>query len=335
MNQESVEALAEQLAAHGRDALIERLRAAFADAAAAHADIVELDEQKLEALVQSSADRADGLQWRRALATLAADALGVPVTEALTHPAVARAQELVGAPSYEHSLAELIRRPVPEAEGAAIEAEAHEPGPAEQDPSAYEQADYEPPEPETVEPETVEPETVEPETAWSHEEPPAPAVESGSAWGSTETATPPAAEQAPETETEAGTETEGETGTGTETETETTGEDGEQHTLRVAAVHLGGVANLPTDDRKIDLRLSDVGLDIMREHDEIMGRLGWDDIEALEVPAHRGRLRRRTPTRAQLVVRTAAGDASFEIPAFSSDELRERVDALFVRYGRK
>ena len=75
--------------------------------------------------MQIAAERADGLQWRRALAGVAAEELGVSVTEALSHPAVARAQTLVGAPSYEQSLAELIARP-----GAA----AHAAGPASRPP---------------------------------------------------------------------------------------------------------------------------------------------------------------------------------------------------------
>ena len=43
--------------------------------------------------MQSAADRADGLQWRRALAEVAAEELGVTSPEALSHPAVARAQD--------------------------------------------------------------------------------------------------------------------------------------------------------------------------------------------------------------------------------------------------
>src|ERR1700691_7019 len=110
-----VETLAERIAARGRGALLERLRVAYSDAAAVHADIVSLDDERIETLVQSAADRADGLQWRRALAGVAAEELDVTIPEALSHPAVARAQTLVGAPSYEQSLAELIARPVPPA----------------------------------------------------------------------------------------------------------------------------------------------------------------------------------------------------------------------------
>jgi len=108
-----VQTLAQRIADRGQDALVARIRTAYADAAAAHADLISLDHERIEAMVQAAAEHADGLQWRRALAGVAAGELGVSVTEALSHPAVARAQALVGAPSYEQSLAELIARPVP------------------------------------------------------------------------------------------------------------------------------------------------------------------------------------------------------------------------------
>jgi hypothetical protein len=228
---DSTEEVAERLAAHGRDALVERLRTAFADAAEAHADIVSIDSERLEALVQRSVDRADGLQWRRALAGVASEQLGIGLTEALRHPAVVRAQELVGAPSYEQSLAELIKRPGPTAD--------------------------EPDEP----------------------------------------------------------------------------DEPDDEALKLTAIHLGGVANLPGSAEEVDLRLSGDGLDIARGGDEILGRLSWSEIDALEVPTARGR-RRRQPGRARLIVRTGSGDASFEIPALSSDELLERIQPLLARYGR-
>src|SRR5437763_12571878 len=67
-------------------------------------------------MVQRAADHADGLQWRRALASVATQELGIGLGEALGHPAVERAQAIVGAPSYEDSLAALEARsdaPVP------------------------------------------------------------------------------------------------------------------------------------------------------------------------------------------------------------------------------
>jgi hypothetical protein len=108
-------------------------------------------------------------------------------------------------------------------------------------------------------------------------------------------------------------------------------QDEEQGRLRVTAIHLGGVANLPREG--IELRLSAHGLDILRDDDEILGRLVWSEIDALEVPSSRVR-RRRNRDRGRLIVRTGHGDASFEVPGFSSDELDARIAPLFARFGR-
>ena len=102
----------------------------------------------------------------------------------------------------------------------------------------------------------------------------------------------------------------------------------------MTAVHLGGVANLPTHKDGLDLRLSGNGLDILEGDGEIIGRLVWEEIDALEVPHVRARRRRQQAPQARLIVRTAHGDASFEIPGFASDELRDRIEPLISRYGR-
>ncbi len=139
-----VETLAQRIADRGQDALVRRLRTAYADAAAAHADLISLDDEQIEAMVQSAAESADGLQWRRALAEVAADELGVSVTEALTHPAVARAQALVGAPSYEQSLAEMIARPVPPPAPQTISGTPAAPAPVPEPPAPEPEPEPEP-----------------------------------------------------------------------------------------------------------------------------------------------------------------------------------------------
>jgi len=107
VNDEVLERAAAQIAQHGRDALVARLRPAFEEAAAAHADVLEIGAKQLESMVQEAADSADGLQWRRALAAVASEELGISLGEALGHPVLTRAQEIAGAPSYEESLASL------------------------------------------------------------------------------------------------------------------------------------------------------------------------------------------------------------------------------------
>lgn len=108
---ETLEHTARRIAEQGREALLARLRPAFEEAAAAHRDALSLDDEQLEQMVQRAADRADGLQWRRALASVATEQLGIGLGEALAHPAVARAQAIVGAPSYEEALNALGAEP--------------------------------------------------------------------------------------------------------------------------------------------------------------------------------------------------------------------------------
>jgi hypothetical protein len=450
----NVDDLSQRIAARGRVALVERLRTAYKDAASAHGDIVSLGEDRLEALVQNAADHADGLQWRRALAGLAAEELGVTIAEALSHPAVVRAQSLVGAPSYEQSLAELITRPIPpplpskqrdyddperppaqidgqlqlsaedEREAAAAAAAAAaEAGSGEPEPEAhFEHAQAELPVTDESHAEGLE-ETIaddshaegfeETITDDSHadgleetiaddaivellpEPDPSFEVDTESYDLSAEHAhgeagdnvwTTPEAEMHSEPEVEVQSEPEaGDVQTEPEADAPTAPADRvaaalglaygtapgdaatgdaagaealEQRTggefvgrapagpevaadspsvgdgvgeLTVTAVHLGGVANLPTGGDGLGLRMSELGLDIMRSGDDIIGRLPWSEIEALEVPSPRRR-RRNHNVAARLVVRTRQGDASFEIPGYSSEELRDRVELRLDRY---
>jgi hypothetical protein len=438
-----LETQAHQLAARGREVLVERMRTAYSDAAAAQADLITLDDTHIEAMVQASADRADGLQWRRALAAVAAEEFGISASEALSHPAVTRAQSLVGAPSYEQSLAELMARPVPppaptpapvqatetavpyseepmqytedsvhyaeepsdelesvEADDVVLELLPEpepdeyvydaEPEPEpEPEPAAYTAgAEPEPegerqPEPAATEPQRVEHETQAYDVEASFgQEPVPPAPTNPFAAPAEPEATH---EQEPELEPEpepepmalaepvvppepvepaAGADafeppTEQHHSAGVAAALEAVSVPGsvpdadepdphaaehhaadepasapveEQIEVSFAAVHLGGVAGLPTKKEGLSVRLSSDGLDIMQDPREIIGRLVWDEIEALEVPNLRVRRRQKT-VRARLVVRTPHGDASFEVPEISADELRDRVEPLMRLYG--
>jgi hypothetical protein len=403
---------AQRLAAQGREALVERLRTAYSDAAAAHADLISLDDARIEAMVQSAADRADGLQWRRALAAVAADQFGVSPADALEHPAVVRAQSLVGAPSYEQSLAELISRPVPLPEPALADHAPAQPAPADHAPAPADHAPAQPaeagdetgaelaeagvPEPEPPEPqpplpepvpepqpeplpepsdqlETVEaddvvlellpePDPVEYETevydveaGFAEEQVPPPPVNPFS----TQTAHEAAAEQEQDQEQEQEQEQDDEyapetaehTHAGVAAAMAAVGADPSTQTPQPTqpvpvqpdvppeetettfpAVHLGGVANLPTKREGLSVRLSEEGLDIMQGPRDIIGRLVWDEIEALEVPNLRPR-RRAKQTRARLIVRTPHGDASFEVPDIPAEDLRERVEPFMRLHG--
>ncbi len=452
------EQIAQRLATRGRDALVERLRNAYAQAAEVHADVLSIDGDRLETIVQGAADRADGLQWRRALADLASGELGISLTDALAHPAVARAQELVGAPSYEDSLAALGRRPAGQVSGErsvngggsqaqpqdeptresmpeddpkpppvvelepdvepreeeeppwqsmaqpdALEADPDPSGYSDPDPPAGEQADPrtdeepdasatapQPRVPGPGAPPGVEPETIVQAPPKRPDDPPSrpePAAgrepfddpDATREWTAHELANVeghegsvgPAGHSLPPQPTHVVPALPPETIAGGHVATPApepfmtgqpvspgwdedepgyeddpgfddepyeqpgglhAGQAEEQDRLRVTAVHLGGVANLPREG--IELRLSAHGLDIMRGDEEILGRLMWSEIDSLEVPSPRVR-RRRNRDRARMVVRTNQGDATFEVPGFSGDELNERVAPLVARFGRR
>lgn len=371
----AVDELSRQIADEGREALVARLRSAYADAAAAHADIVSLTDARIEELVQNAADHADGLQWRRALATVASRRLGVSVVEALSHPAVSRAQALLGAPSYEQSLAELIAQPVPPAQAeppAAVPVETEDPEPpAQVEPddapeiAGQMQLDEEGEAGVAVEPEATMPMTLEHEraevpvsddslpeeleeveaddTAVALLPEPEPAFEDDAE----AEAEAEAEATAPEPEAEAGasaepadeadvgaaaeTEQDAETAESEQATTQPDSGDGPLEDLRVPIIHLGGVASLPTHEPGMDIRLSAEGLDIMHSTGEIIGRLMWDEIYMIDVPNQRKR--RRHPDRdPRLIVRTNQGDATFEVPGYVADELRDRVALRFERY---
>jgi hypothetical protein len=274
---ETLEHTARKIADRGREALLARLRPAFEEAAAAHSDVLELEPEQIEQMVQRAADKADGLQWRRALASVATEELGIGLGEALSHPAVARAQAIVGAPSYEESLAALgdppavatpaapVPPPDPVEEAAAAEAAGLESEAEPEDEAVSEDQPEAEPGPETAEHVLDEP-------------------------------APPGPPAAP----------------------------GE---LRLTAVHLGGIAGLAAAEPELELRLSGEGLDVVRRGD-VFGRLTWNEITELDVPEPRGLMKRRRTQAANLVIRSRRGDASFEIPGVSHDELRAQVDSV-------
>ncbi len=353
---ETSEQTAERIAARGREALIARLRPAFEEAAAAHADVLDLSPEQIEEMIQRAADRADGLQWRRALAAVATEELGITLGEALSHPDVIRAHELVGAPSYEDSLAELS---APIRPAAAAEPASATPAPDAELPDA-----------------AADPEL--PDTTAADAELPdaAPATK---VLADADTDTDPDADTDLDTDTDADTDLDtdpGEAALGpADPEAplpglEPPGEPGdhehdtdealaatddpiagidqptveydvdeweddeyyEPDGLRMAVIHLGGIANLEPAEKDIELLMSDEGLDIIRNGHDVLGRLDWEHVKALEVPPPRGRRRMRKPPPTHLVIRTARGDASFEVPEVTPDELREHLAPVIAEH---
>ncbi len=296
------EADAQRVADRGRDALLERLRPAFHETARQHADILQLDDAQIEEMIQRAAERADGLQWRRALASVATEELGMSLGEALSSPVVARAQELAGAPSYEEALAALGLEPV---------------SPSASENGDRESADARPPEP-GEEPLAEAPAPDEPASG-SEPEPVA----------GTEL---PASEESEEMGEAGGGATMEPVGDEPDEEA-VQARPGDPGTLQLTATHLGGIATLEAGEQDLDLRLGGHGLDIARKPGRVLGRLRWREIRTLEVQSPRGLRRRRRGERAQLVIRTAHGDASFEVPGISEEELEASLAPLRERYG--
>jgi hypothetical protein len=313
---DTLEHTARRIAEQGRDALLERLRPAFAEAASAHADLLEIDDEQLEKMVQRAADRADGMQWRRALAGVATKELGIGLGEALSHPAVTRAQAIVGAPAYEESLRDLDQRVggaaeerVGAAEGSVVastsesevastsDGTAPKASEAEATPDSAERPVAEADEPAVEAPEAEEPEAEEPEAEEPETETPRPVA-----------AEPRARPPAPEAE------------------------KAEQGVLRVAAIHLGGVANLAASEEDLELRFSDNGLEIVRQADDAaLARMRWPEISAVDVPVLRRRLLRRGPAGARLIIHSAWGEANFEIPGLTPDELHDELAPIVAQ----
>ncbi len=317
---DTLEHTARQIAEHGRDALLERLRPAFEEAAAAHADVLQLDSEQLESMVQRAADRADALQWRRALATVAAQQLGLELGDALEHPAVVRAQEIVGAPSYEDSLAELTAG----ASGAARTD--RERGGAD-----VARADQEGEGLDVVRPVRVGGPAVEAragrEREWAG---PARTPYEGKQGGNA----PVDRDRDRDRDRDPGRER----GDGAD-DLAPRASSPLVRAIRLPAIHLEGIANLAPAESGLALRFSDHGLQIFRgESKSPLGRVALDDISALEVSNGRGgsrrRRRRQGTAAAELVVRTGQGEASFEIPGLGADELSTRLAPLRERIGK-
>jgi hypothetical protein len=241
------EEAARRIADRGRDALVARLRPAFAQTAASHAHLVlvPIGPQDLERMVQEAANRADGVLWRRALAAVAVEELGISLTEAIFHPAVLRAHELVEAPAYEPA------QPVPAPQAEQTLPESH-----------------------------AEPVPVPARTEQEAEQ------------------LPPAPEAA----------------------------------IRVAAVHLSGIETLREGARNIELRFFDAGLDVVdTARGQAIGRLIWEDIKQLKVPPRRRSIRSRRNRSARLLVRTGRGEALFELPGLTEEQVHEHLAPILAR----
>lgn len=100
--------------------------------------------------------------------------------------------------------------------------------------------------------------------------------------------------------------------------------------LRVAAVHLGGIEALRAGESDLELRISPAGFDVLkRSTGAALGRLGWDEIETVELPRARRGLRGRRVQ--ELHIATGRGRASFELPGLTEEQLKEHLEPMLAR----
>ncbi len=209
--------------------------------------------------MQEAVARAGEALWRRSLAQAAMEELGIDLSAALAHPALADAQELIDA-GGDREL------PAPEAL------------------------------PRTPEPPEAEPHHLDLATDGEAEQRPEPSPSERHA---------PSGEPVPMVA------------------------DGQA--LRLSAVHLGGIETLYQGDDDLELRLSEAGLDVLkRSNGAAIGRLEWSEIETVSLPAPRRGLRNRRRSR-ELHVSTGRGQAQFELPGLTDDELHEHLEPTLAR----
>jgi hypothetical protein len=101
--------------------------------------------------------------------------------------------------------------------------------------------------------------------------------------------------------------------------------------LRLSVVHLGGIETLYQGDDDLELRLSEAGLDVLKRSDgAAIGRLEWSEIETVALRAPKRGLRSRRRSR-ELHVSTGRGQAQFELPGLTDQELHEYLEPTLAR----
>jgi hypothetical protein len=104
-----------QIIEAGRQRVYARLQEAVADQMRFHGGLEELDPATLDELLAQGVGDAGASLWRISLAEGAADHFGIPVSEALHHPVIDAAEQLIGLPQ-EHPATEAPESSWPEPE---------------------------------------------------------------------------------------------------------------------------------------------------------------------------------------------------------------------------
>ena len=323
-----------QIVEAGRRRVVERLRDAFAHQVGATADLGEIDPAALDDLISQATDRAGASLWRISLAEGAAAEFGITVPEALTHPAVSSAELLVGPPEQPE--------PVP---GWSVLPAQQQEEPELPSPAAVDLPPFDPEEdPDDAHSESSARERLarwnevvgqdddgaddddegaaDPDEGAADLDEGAADLDGGTAdAGLTEVPSYPELEAVPELASEPAPATlSGATSTAPST----------PQALRVAAVHTGGIETLKAGDKDLELRLSPAGLDVIRRSSgAAIGRLDWSEVTAIAIDEPKKRLRGRKAR--VLSVRTARGQAGFELPGLTDEEAAEHLEPMLER----
>jgi hypothetical protein len=101
--------------------------------------------------------------------------------------------------------------------------------------------------------------------------------------------------------------------------------------LRLGAVHISGIESLRNGESDLELRFSDAGLDLLKASSgAAIGRLLWSEIHGVEVAGSRRGLRpgRRVQ---ELHVRAQSGEAVFQLPGMSSEQINQHLEPALAR----
>ncbi len=101
--------------------------------------------------------------------------------------------------------------------------------------------------------------------------------------------------------------------------------------LRLGAVHVSGIESLRNGESDLELRFSDAGLDLLKASSgAAIGRLLWSEIHSVDVASSRRGL--RPGRRAQeLHVRAQSGEAVFQLPGMSSEQINQHLEPALAR----
>jgi hypothetical protein len=102
--------------------------------------------------------------------------------------------------------------------------------------------------------------------------------------------------------------------------------------LRLSAVHVSGIESLRNGESDLELRFSDAGLDLLKASSgAAIGRLLWSEIHGVDVASSRRGVRpgRRVQ---ELRVRAQSGQATFQLPGMTPDQVNEHLEPVLARF---